>query len=159
VTEREILLRSEIPSGMCAKLRTVAASNNRDHPTRSLYYCLFAPHTYIFVLRAHPVRGESHNQRNTTAEVTTILVKQIQRKNEVIQHFSGRMVERSRSQWLVAEHWERSFNDCNAARSPLEMQTTPSYCDIIISTDTKVHKQGYNIYSLTRFVITDAQVW
>jgi len=29
-------LRSEIPSGMCAKLRTVAASNNRDHPTRSL---------------------------------------------------------------------------------------------------------------------------
>ena len=38
------LLRSEIPSGMCAELRTVAASNNRDHPTRSLYYCLFAPH-------------------------------------------------------------------------------------------------------------------
>jgi len=31
-----LLLRSEIPSGMCAKLRTVAASNNRDHPTRSL---------------------------------------------------------------------------------------------------------------------------
>ena len=40
-----LLLRSEIPSGMCAELRTVAASNNRDHPTRSLYYCLFAPHT------------------------------------------------------------------------------------------------------------------
>jgi len=30
------VLRSEIPSGMCAKLRTVAASNNRVHPTRSL---------------------------------------------------------------------------------------------------------------------------
>jgi len=28
------LLRSEIPIGMCAKLRTAAASNNRDHPTR-----------------------------------------------------------------------------------------------------------------------------
>jgi len=26
-----VLLRSEIPSGMCAKLRTVATSNNRDH--------------------------------------------------------------------------------------------------------------------------------
>jgi len=26
-----VLLRSEIPSGMCAKLRVVAASNNRDH--------------------------------------------------------------------------------------------------------------------------------
>jgi len=67
-----VLLRSEIPSGMCAKLRTVAASNNRDHPTRSLYYCLFAPQTCIFVLRAHPVRSESHNQRNTTGEVATV---------------------------------------------------------------------------------------
>ena len=40
------MLRSEIPSGMCAKLRTVAASNNRNHPIRSFYYCLFAPHIY-----------------------------------------------------------------------------------------------------------------
>jgi len=31
----------------CAKLHTVAASNNRDHPTRSLYSCLFT--SYIFV--------------------------------------------------------------------------------------------------------------
>jgi len=66
-----IVLRSEIPSGMCAKLRTVAASNNRDHPTRSLCYCLFAPLIYIVVLRAHFVRGESHNQRNATGEVAT----------------------------------------------------------------------------------------
>jgi len=41
-----LLLRSEIPSGMCAKLHTVAAGNNRDHAPRSLYYCLFAPHMY-----------------------------------------------------------------------------------------------------------------
>ena len=67
-----ILLCSEIPSGTCAKLRTVAASNNRVHMPWSLYYCLFAPHTYIFVLRAHPVRGESHNQRNTNGEVATL---------------------------------------------------------------------------------------
>jgi len=45
------MLRSEIPSGICAKLRTVAASNNRDHPTRSLYYCLFVPHIYFCSLR------------------------------------------------------------------------------------------------------------
>jgi len=62
---------------MCAKLRTVAASNNRDDPTRSLYYCLFAPHTYIFVLRAHPVRGESYNQRNTTGEVATVCLSSV----------------------------------------------------------------------------------
>ena len=53
-----ILLRSESPSGMCAKLRTVAASNNRVHLTRSLYYCLFAPHIYGVVHHAHSVGGE-----------------------------------------------------------------------------------------------------
>jgi len=32
-----VVLRSEIPSGMCAKLRTAAASNNRDHASKSLF--------------------------------------------------------------------------------------------------------------------------
>ena len=52
------LLRSEISSGMCAKLRTVAASNNRD-PARNLSACS----RYLYngvILHAHPVRGESH---------------------------------------------------------------------------------------------------
>ena len=35
-------------------------------------YCLLAPPTYIFVLCAHPVLDESHNQRNATGEVTTV---------------------------------------------------------------------------------------
>jgi len=39
-----ILLWSEIPNGMCAKLRTVAASNNRDHACNVSYYCLLALH-------------------------------------------------------------------------------------------------------------------
>ena len=65
-------------------IRSVAIGNPERHvrkashrgskqQQRSLYYCLFAPHTYIFVLRAHPVRGESHNQRNTTGEVATVV--------------------------------------------------------------------------------------
>jgi len=33
---------------------------------------LFAPSIYIVVLRAHPVRGESHIQRNATAEVAKL---------------------------------------------------------------------------------------
>jgi len=37
-----ILLLSEIPSGMSAKLRTVAASNNKDQPARSLSSSLLA---------------------------------------------------------------------------------------------------------------------
>jgi len=35
------------------------------------YYCLLAPLTYTVVLRAHPVCGESYNQRNATGEVAT----------------------------------------------------------------------------------------
>jgi len=89
-----LLLRSEIPSGMCAKLRTVAASNNRDHPTRSLYYCLFAPHTYIFVLRAHPVRGGSYNQRNTTGEVATLSTRSI-----------GKWQDNPQFEWLLCCIW------------------------------------------------------
>jgi len=65
------LLRLESPSGMCAELRTVAASNNRDHATRSLYYCLFAPHNVGVVLRAHSVRGEPRIQCNASGDVAT----------------------------------------------------------------------------------------
>jgi len=32
------------PGGMCAKLRTVAASNNRDHARNLSFYCLLALH-------------------------------------------------------------------------------------------------------------------
>jgi len=67
-----IVLRSEIPSGMCAKLHTVAVSKNRDHPMRSLYYCLFAPHIYGAVLQAHSVRGEPRIQRNVSEEVAAV---------------------------------------------------------------------------------------
>ena len=63
------VLRSESPSGMCAKLSTVAASNNRDHSPQSLFCFLFAPHICGVVLRAHPVRGESHIQRNASGVV------------------------------------------------------------------------------------------
>ena len=100
-----ILLRSEIPSSMCAKLRTVATSNNRDHPTRSLYYCLFAPHAYVFVLRAHPVRGESHNQRNTTGEVAAITSACCRSKHEVFSRCAKSVwneISHLRNLWLRA---------------------------------------------------------
>ena len=65
------LLRLGSPSAMCAKLRTVAASNNKVHLTRSLCYCLFARHIYGVVLRAHSVRGEPRIQHNANWEVAT----------------------------------------------------------------------------------------
>jgi len=65
------LLRLESPRGKCAKLQTVAASNNRDHSIIAL-----SRHVYMgVVLRAHPVRGESHIQRNANGEVATQLFR------------------------------------------------------------------------------------
>ena len=46
--ESNCLLRSEIPSGMCANLRTVAASSNGDHARNLLL--LLARATYIMML-------------------------------------------------------------------------------------------------------------
>ena len=86
---------------MCVKLRTVAASNDRDH-ARNLSLCMLVvtfnrSHVNIgratmlqsllltiscsryihngVILHAHLVRGESHNQRNPTREVATVLDK------------------------------------------------------------------------------------
>jgi len=50
----------------------VAASNNRVHTTRSLYYCLFAPHIFGVDLRAHSVRGEPRIQRHACGEAATL---------------------------------------------------------------------------------------
>jgi len=44
----------------------------QSSPTRSLDYCLFAPHIYGVVLRAHSTRGEPRIQRNASGEVATL---------------------------------------------------------------------------------------
>jgi len=82
-----VLLRSESPSGKCAKLHTVAASNNRNHmPWSRFAYasrylqsftCQYHQRWHatitllLLVLRAHPVRVESHIQPNANGEVAT----------------------------------------------------------------------------------------
>ena len=43
-----VLLWPASLSGMCAKLHTVAASNNRDHASRSFYCCLYMSLIYGF---------------------------------------------------------------------------------------------------------------
>jgi len=35
------------------------------------HYCLLTPRIYIVFLRGHPIRGESHIQRNATGNVAT----------------------------------------------------------------------------------------
>ena len=63
-----ILLRSEIPSGICAKPRTVAASNNRVHMPWSLYYCLFAPHICMVLFFTHIPFVVNHTFNATSPE-------------------------------------------------------------------------------------------
>jgi len=95
------VLRTESLSSKCTKLHTVAASNNRDHPTRSLLLSplastincsqalfevthrhhsigitllLLVCATYLgVILHGHPVCGESHIQRNANREVAVVI--------------------------------------------------------------------------------------
>jgi len=63
------LLRSEIPSGMCAKLHTVATSNNRHHAPRSLYYCfLLVRATFIWRLFFAPIPLVVNHTFNVTPQ-------------------------------------------------------------------------------------------
>ena len=52
---------------------TLAASNNRDHPTKSTIIASSRHIYFCFALCTHPVRGESHIQRNTNWEVAVTL--------------------------------------------------------------------------------------
>jgi len=57
----------------CAQSFALRQQATTDIMRRNLsYYCLLASSIYIFVLRAHPVRGESNNEHNTTGEVATV---------------------------------------------------------------------------------------
>jgi len=66
------LLRSESPSGKCAKLHTVAANNNRDHAPRSLSYCLFAPRIYGCCSSRTSRSWWIAHSRNANGEVATV---------------------------------------------------------------------------------------
>ena len=57
-------MRSEIPSSMCAKLRTMAASNNRDHARNLSYYCLLALHIWRCYSSCTSVCGESQSTQH-----------------------------------------------------------------------------------------------
>ena len=63
-----ILLRSEIPSSVCAKLRTVAASINIVHMPWSLYYCLFVPHICMVLFFKHILFVVNHTINATPPE-------------------------------------------------------------------------------------------
>jgi len=62
-----ILLRSEILSGICAKLRTMAASNNRDHASQSVIVAC-SRHAYILLFFAHILFVVNHTINATPPE-------------------------------------------------------------------------------------------
>jgi len=63
-----LVLRSEIPSSMCTKLRTVAASNNGVHMPWSLHYCLFTPHICMVLFFMHMPFVVNHTFNTTSPE-------------------------------------------------------------------------------------------
>jgi len=69
----EIMRRNHSPHALVIKFNCSHVNIGRASTPQSLYYCLFAPYIFGVVLRAHPVRGESHIQRNANGEVATLL--------------------------------------------------------------------------------------
>jgi len=59
------------PSGMCAKLRTVATSNNRDHAGNLPYYCLLAQNILWCYSSCTSRSWWITHQHNATREVAT----------------------------------------------------------------------------------------
>ena len=109
-----ILLRSEIPSSICAKLR------QSFHVAISL---TIACSRYIYngvILRAHPVRGESQNERNTTGEVATLS----NRADSLLTSVPSkvRRTTRAFAQWnLILAHLQHSrFDIAYISRNPVE---------------------------------------
>ena len=71
------MLQSESPSGMCAKLCTVAASNNRDQ-TRNHSSIAYLHHIYMgVVLRTRSICGELHIHRNANREVAKTVLQPV----------------------------------------------------------------------------------
>ena len=111
-----MLLRLEIPSGICAKLRTVAASNNRVHMLWSLYYCLFAPHICMVLFFTHipfvvnhtfnatsPERLQQQNRKACWQFVTrcVVMVKNGFLVSETCQHTTSSQSFSNSTQWFL----------------------------------------------------------
>jgi len=57
---------------MCVKLHTIAASNNGDHSIVACAHQIAYMSVMGISLHSHPIRGESHIQRNVIREVAKI---------------------------------------------------------------------------------------
>jgi len=87
----EFTRRDHSPRTLVVAFNRSQVNIGRASTPRSLCCCLFAPHIYIIVLRAHPVRGESHIQRNATGEVaTTSTVSQSTKSLDMLKILGGR---------------------------------------------------------------------
>ena len=103
VESREIatlkLLRSDIPSGMCAKLRTVATSNNRDHARN-----LSSRTLVIMFNRSHVNIG-----RATTSQSLLLLLA---RATHI--YFCSSRTSRS---WWIIQSTQRHRRGCNSTKN------------------------------------------
>ena len=102
-TNNFTLLRSEIPSGMCAKLHTVAASNNRIHMPWSLYYCLFAPVLSMVLFFTHIPFVVNHTFNATPPE-------RLQQTPITVYHISSIPLDLARMRCSI-EQWFPNFFD------------------------------------------------
>jgi len=78
---------------------------------------MFAPHIYIgVILRAHPIRGESHIHRNVNGEVATLSYQDVSlKKRETAPEFT---VLQKKTIWIAETSNERKIVGCLLSSHP-----------------------------------------
>ena len=93
---------------MCAKLHTVAASNNRVHMPWSLYYCLFAPHICMVLFFTHIPFVVNHTFNATPPE--RLQHFQIFREKDTNAWLKHSLAFRKSSSGRIRGQWNVTFN-------------------------------------------------
>jgi len=131
----------------------LAASNNRDHPTRSLYYCLFAPHTYIFSSRTSRswwiTQSTQHHRRgcNTWHNSTVLRLHHRQSRSHGAEVWRDASVD---NKWMIVQcaTFFKSLNLWNIVKSGSDIRIRirfpflKQFLDILIRLQTH-YRAGY----------------
>ena len=119
------MLRSEIPSGICAKLRTVAASNNRVHMPWSLCYIACSRHIYVWCCSSRTSRSwwitrlTQHHRRGCNTTYQPIWLGPLYKKTE----HACADYKQSRNSTQSRNTGQSYLNCCHRQPTHLRMQT------------------------------------
>ena len=143
-----LLLPSEIPSGMCAKLHSVAARNNRDHARN-----LSSRTLVVMFNRSHVNIGRATMLQSLLlllARATHMMVLFFTHTPFVVNHtINATLLERLQHYLHHMTIWDVYFKVCKVVNMSVSMSKLSFYTDVNPCNQKKKHPTKQNI-SLVR---------